>query len=119
MRKMTITTLLASTLILGGCTQTGLEGLGGSNPMGGILGSVLAGGLGTAGSGYSNDDFEQAAVNACGRQASQYGQVRISDVGQTSRDSIRVDGTIAQNYQQRGFTCSFRSDGRITDFRVG
>ena len=121
MRKITITTVLASTLLLGGCAQTGLEGLGG-NPIGGILGSVLAGGLGTAGSGsgYGSQDFEQAAVNACGQQASQYGQVRINDVGQTSRDSVRVDGTIAQNnYQQRSFTCSFRSDGRITDFRVG
>ena len=119
MRKITIASVLASTLLLGGCAQTGLEGLGG-NPMAGILGSVLGGGLGTQNVNNSNDDFARAAVNACGQQASQYGQVSISDVDQTSRSSVRVDGRIAQNnYQQRSFTCSFRSDGRITDFRIG
>jgi hypothetical protein len=87
--------------------------------MGAILGSVLGGGLGTQNSGYSNNDFERAAVNACGQQASQYGQVSITDYDRTSNSNVRVEGRIAQNYQQRSFTCSFRSDGQITDFRIG
>ena len=119
MRKITISTILASTLLLGGC-MTGLEGLGGGNPIGGVLGSVLGGGLGTRDVGYGNNDFERAAVNACGNQAAQYGQVSISSAERTSNYDVRVNGRIAQNsYQQRRFTCSFRSDGRITDFRIG
>ena len=121
MRKTIITSVLASTLLLGGCAQNGLEGLGGygGNPIGSVLGGILNGGLGTRNSGYSSSDFERAAVNACGQTASQYGQVSITDADRTSNSTVRVEGRIAQNYSQRAFTCSFRSDGQITDFRIG
>lgn len=111
MRKIILPTMMAGTLLLGGCAA----GLGG-NPLGDILGSVL-GGAGARGSGT---EFERAAVNACGQQASQYGRVSITNVEQRSRDTVRVDGRIQANDGRQGqFTCTFRSDGRIVDFRIG
>jgi len=116
MRKVIFPTLMAGTLMLGGCAT----GLGG-DPLAGILGSVLGGGLGTQGYGQSNanSQFQTAAVNACGQQASQYGQVRVTDVRQVSNDTLRVDGQVGSNYQQRSWACAFRADGRITDFQMG
>ena len=116
MHKKAVTVLLAGTLALGGCAA----GPGGVNPWGDILGSILSGGAGQ-GYGNTNDQFQTAAINACGDQASRYGQVRITDVRQVSDSTLQVEGVIAvkDGYQQRSFTCSFRSDGRITDFRVG
>ena len=112
MRKTLLPATVAGTLLLGGCAA----GMGG-NPMAGILGSIL-GGAGNQTS--SNDQFARAAVDACGQQASQYGRVSISDVRQNSRDTVRVDGRIDSNRGDRDqFTCTFRSDGRIVDFRRG
>lgn len=117
MRKMLFPMMVAGSLLLGGCAS----GLGG-NPMAGILGSVL-GGVRTQGYGnqnYGNDQFERAAVNACAQQASQYGRASITDVRETRGDTVRVDGRInANDGYRRQFTCAFRSDGRIVDFRVG
>ncbi|HET9428875.1 MAG TPA: hypothetical protein VFO69_11000, partial [Allosphingosinicella sp.] len=79
-------------------------------PLEAVLGSVL-GGSQSSGSG-----FQQAAVNACGNYAAQYGQVSVRDVRQQSRDTLRVYGLVGSNYGTRNFECSFRSDGRITDF---
>ena len=120
MRKLTILSLIASPLLLAGCT-TGY----GMDPLGGLLGSVLgSGGYGDSAygnSGYGNNaqgSFQQAAVDACGQQASQYGRVSIGNVQQVSGDTLRVSGSASVNtYQQRGFYCDFRSDGRITNFR--
>jgi len=114
MRKLMIPTLLAGALALGGC----------SSVLPAVLGSVLQGGLGGLGGGgydqgYGNQGqgFQQAAVNACGSQASRYGQVRIANVQQVSNSTLRVYGTVdSGNYQQRSFQCDFRSDGRITNF---
>ena len=112
MRKLMIPTLLAGALALGGCTSV----------LPAVLGSVLQGGLGwgLGGGAYGQgggEQFQQAAVNACGQQASQYGQVRISNVQQVSSSTLRVFGTVdAGNFQGRGFSCDFRSDGRITSF---
>lgn len=130
MRKLLIPTLVAGSLALSGC-MSGLGGLGGygyNDPIAGVLGSVL-GGIGTQGYGsrgydYGSSsrvsaDFQNAAINACGRQASQYGQVSVSDVRQQSGDTLRVDGRVATNFDQRSWACSFRADGRITDFRMG
>lgn len=112
MRNMFIPITMAGTLLLGGCAA----GLGG-NPLGDILGSVLGGGAGTQRGGT---EFERAAVNACGQQAAQYGRVGITNVVQASRDTVRVDGRIETNDGRQGqFTCTFRSDGRIVDFRTG
>lgn len=108
MRKIILPTMMAGTLLLGGCAA----GLGGD-----LLGSVLGGGQGTQGS--ASEQFQRAAVDACGRQASQYGRVSITNVQQNSRDTVRVDGRIDTNDRnQRQFTCTFRSDGRIVDFRI-
>lgn len=108
MRKF-IPTLIAGTVLLGGCAA----GMGG-NPIGDILGSVLGGNTG----GQGSSEFERAAVNACGQQASQYGRVSITRVEQNSRDTVRVDGRIESNQRRGQFTCTFRSDGRIVDFRI-
>jgi len=126
MRKMIAPFLLAGTLALGGCAS----GYG-ADPLGSILGGVLGGGLGGGyGSGgygypgqtggYNNQNFQQAAVNACGSQASRYGQVQITNVQPSGSSSLRVYGTVRVNngYQQRNFACTFRSDGRISDFDI-
>lgn len=97
-------------LSLGGCATSPLGGMGG--PLESVLGSVLG-----AGQNDSNS-FERAAINACGNYASQYGQVQMRDVRQQSRDTLRVYGIVGTNYGARNFECSFRSDGRITDFDV-
>ncbi len=107
MRKILLPTMMAGTLLLGGCAAMG----------GGLLGSVLGGGTGNQ--GYSSQEFQRAAVDACGREASRYGRVSITNVQQSSRDTVRVDGRIQTNDgRQRQFTCTFRSDGRIVDFRT-
>lgn len=111
MRKLLLPTIMAGTLLLGGCAA----GLG--NPIGGILGSVLGGSQGTQGNG--SDQFQRAAVNACGQEAARYGRVSITNVQQRTRDTVRVDGRIETNdRRERRFTCTFRSDGRIIDFRT-
>ena len=118
MRKAFFPVLMAGTLMLGGCAAYG------NDPLAGILGSVLGGGLGGYDQGYgqgygSNSQFQTAAVNACGQEAAQYGQVRVTDVRQMSRDTLRVDGQVSSNYRQRSWACAFRADGRITDFQMG
>jgi len=111
MKKLLFPTMLAGSLMVSGCAA----GLGG-NPIGGILGSVLGGG---AGSQNNTGDFERAAANACGQEASRYGRVNITSARLSSRDTVRVDGTVQTNDRyQRRFTCSFRSDGRIVDFGI-
>ncbi len=101
MRKLFLPTLMSATLLLGGCAY----GLGGA--------------LGNDGYGYrSGNDFERAAVDACGREASRYGRVSISNVDQNDRDTVRVNGRIdVRDNRGDEFTCIFRSDGRIVDFR--
>lgn len=115
MRKTPFLVLLAAPLMLGGCAA-GLGGTG--DPLGGLLGGLLGG---NNNSGYNNgDSFQRAAVDACGRQASQYGQVSIGNVQQADRNTLRVTGEVSSsNYQRRSFSCDFRSDGQIVSFRVG
>ena len=111
MGKKWIPAMLAGSLALSGCAT------GYGNPIGGVLGSILGGGT-----GYSQDrlnDFERAAANECAREASRYGQVRIERVDQRSRDTVVVYGRIGTRDSRRDqFTCAFRSDGRIIDFRL-
>ena len=111
MRNLSPITILAGALALGGCAMSPFGGMGG--PLESVLGSVLG-----AGQNDGNNDFARAAVNACGNHASQYGQVQIRDVRQQSRDTLRVSGVVGSNYGNRNFECSFRSDGRITDFDI-
>ncbi len=125
MRKILIP-VAALPLALGACT-TSPYGTGygyGADPVTsaiGVLGSVL-GSQGTYGSpygqsyGYGNSGFSQAAVSACGNYASRYGRVSVNQVRQTSSDKVHVYGYASNGYQARNFDCSFRSDGRISDF---
>ena len=106
MRKSVSAIVIASAFSLGGCAM----GMGG--PLEAVLGSVLGGSQGQ----NSGGNFQQAAVQACGNHASQYGQVQVRDVRQQDSQTLRVYGTVSSNYQNRNFECSFRSDGRITDF---
>ena len=113
MRNKVITAMLAGSLMLGGCAA----GYGG-DPLGGLLGGILGGN-----SGYNDrnmSQFERAAVDACGREASRYGRVQITDVRQQSRDVVEVFGRIdVRDSRGDEFRCAFRSDGRIVDFRRG
>lgn len=124
MRKKLIP-LAALPLALGACA-TSPYGMGYGDPVTsaiGVLGSVL-GSQGTYGSpygsayGYGNSGFSQAAVSACANYASRYGRVSVSQVRQTSSDKVHVYGYANNGYQARDFDCSFRSDGRISDFDI-
>lgn len=92
-------------------------------------------GYGNQGYGYSNQNVEGYAVNACASQASRYGRVSVSDVDRRGSRTLRVRGVIDAagynnggygggygnygNYERRSFSCSVRTDGRITDFDLG
>lgn len=115
MRKSPAAILIAGALALGGCATSPFGG-GVGGPLEAVLGQVL-GGNGSRDNGGSN--FQRAAINACGNQASQFGQVQIRDVRQQSRNTLRVFGIVNTNFEgSRNFQCSFRSDGRITDFDI-
>ncbi|MGB3165259.1 MAG: hypothetical protein WBA68_00580 [Alteraurantiacibacter sp.] len=109
MRKTTLFAIAAGAALTAGCT-TGY----GQDPLGGLLGGIFGGG-----GGYNQnlDRFEQAAVEACGREASRYGRPQIRDVRRDGRDVVLVYGRIDTRDTRRDeFTCAFRSDGRIVDF---
>lgn len=119
MRKLTMSALLAGTLVLGGCAAYGLGGgLGGGYGYNDGYNDGYGGGY-----GYSyrdNSEFERAAVNACGREASRYGRVEITYAEERSRGIYTVQGRIAVRDPQRDqFTCEFDSSGRIRDFKLG
>ncbi len=121
MHKYHILFLLGSTLALGACA-TNPYGSGGYGSQGGLA-AVLSGVMGSSGQGqygqgHYGQNFQQSAVNACGSAASRYGQVSIRDVRQVSRSTLRVYGMVGSRYGGRNFACSFRSDGRITDFDI-
>lgn len=125
MRKFLLP-LAALTLPLAACA-TSPYGYGYQDPVIGAigaLGSVLGASQGAYGSpyGYSNygygGGFTQAAVNACANYASRYGQVRVNNVRQTSSSKVHVYGTASNGYYGRNFDCSFRSDGRVSDFDI-
>jgi outer membrane protein TolC len=118
MRKLLVPILVGSGLTLSGCATV--------LPM--VLGTVLQQGVGAAvgaatrggGGVNTSQQLQDAAVNACRQQALQHGQATLTTMQQLSSSTLRVNGTIAANasYPQRSFTCSFRSDGQITDFRL-
>lgn len=104
MPKTFIPVVLVSTVLIGGCATYG---------SGGLLGDILGDDYGYSAGG----DFERAAANACGREASRYGRVRIERVDQRDRDYVYVYGRIDNRDRDRDeFTCVFRADGRIVDF---
>ena len=113
MRSKSLIALAASALALSGCATAY-----GQDPLGGLLNGILGGG-----NGYNDrnlSQFERAAVDACGREASRYGRVQITDVRTQSRDVVQVYGRIdVRDSRGDEFSCAFRSDGRIVDFRRG
>ena len=73
--------------------------------------------------GYGVQNFEHAAVTACGAQAQRYGRVSVDNVERRSSKTMRVRGMIEASasvygggIERRTFTCDFRNDGRVTDF---
>ena len=131
MRKLSLPLILGSTLALGACATNPYGGYGspyGSQGgldavLGAVLGAAGSGGYGSQGyggyGGYGAQSFQQAAVQACGSTAARYGgRVAIRDVRQSSRSTLRVYGLVGTRYGTRDFACSFRSDGRITDFDI-
>ena len=113
MRKSILSLFFVATLPLGGCAY----GLGGQDVLGSVLGGVL--GQGRQAGAMGGQSFQDAAVEACAREAQRYGSVSISDVRSQSSSTLRVSGVIGtSNYDRRSFGCSFREDGRITDFDI-
>lgn len=119
MKKSVLSVALLGSLTLVGCTAYG------NDPLGSVLGGVLNRGnsYDPYGGGYygqGGPSFQEAAVETCASQAQRYGQVRVTNVQQVRNDTIRVNGAVAVNggWQQRGFYCDFRSDGRITGFDI-
>ncbi len=106
MRKIFLPAALAAPLLLGGCAG-----------LGGLLDPLLGGN-----DRYDDrnlSQFERAAYEACGREASRYGRVQVTDVRQTDRDFVQVRGRIdTRDRRNDEFYCVFRNDGRITEFRV-
>ena len=116
MRKSVLPILFVALLPLGGCAY-GLGGMGGQDVLGRVLGGVL-GGQGQR-QGMGGQSFQDAAAESCANEARRYGNVSISDVRSQSSSTLRVTGVIDTNNGRRGFACSFREDGRITDFDIG
>ena len=113
MKTSLIPAIAAATMLLGGDTYRDDPYRSGS------YGYEPYRGPDNYGTNYRND-FERAAFNACGRQASQYGRVAIDRVEQIDQNSVRVIGrTDSRDSRRDEFGCTFRSDGRIVDFRLG
>ena len=121
MRK-SLSLIAALTLPLAACATSPYGSGYGADPVSTILGSIGTlgggyGGYGQSGYGYGGG-FSQAAAQACANYASRYGAVRVTNVRQTSSDKIHVYGTVSRGYGGDDFDCSFRSDGRISDFDI-
>lgn len=88
----------------------------GTDPVSAVIGAL---GSGYAGNGYGygyGGGFSQAAASACANYASRYGATRVTSVRQTSSSKMKVYGTVSNGYRANNWDCTFRSDGRITDF---
>ena len=117
MRKVTMSALLAGSLMLGGCAYGYGDGYGYDDGYGDRYGDYG----GEYGYSYRNDrEFERAAVNRCGREASRYGRVEITYAEERQRGLYTVQGRIDIRDRNRDqFTCEFDTSGRIVDFRLG
>lgn len=62
--------------------------------------------------------FSQAAANACAGYAARYGAVRVTSVRQTDYGRMRVRGYVSRGFGSDDWGCTFRADGRITDFDI-
>ena len=114
--------LLAAALPLAACATSpyGYNGYGYRSSYNNDPVTAVIGALGSAyspyGYGYGGYGFSQAAAGACANYASRYGAVRVTSVRQTSSDKVHVYGYVSRGYGSDDFDCSFRSDGRISDF---
>ena len=121
-KQLTISALFAGAIALGGCAYGYGDGYGYDDGYGDGYGNGGYGGYGGEyGYSYRNDgEFERAAVNACGREASRYGRIRITYAEERDRGVYTVQGDINNRDRRRDkFTCRFESSGRIVDFRLG
>ncbi len=108
MRKTLI--LAACALPLAACA-TSPYGYGyGNNSPYGVLGNI-----GALGGGYGTN-FSQAAASACANYASRYGRVSVHNVVRLDSNHVKVGGSASSGYRSEGWDCTYRSDGRITDF---
>ena len=122
MRKF-LPLIAAMSLPLAACMTSPYGSGYGSDPLSSILGTI-----GTMGSAYGSPNsyggygygggFSQAAAQACANYASRYGAVRITNMRQTSSDKMHVYGLVNRGYGSDDFDCSFRTDGRISDFDI-
>ena len=111
MRTSILALVCVAALPLGACTTYG------SNPLGSVLGSVL--GAGDPYYGQGGQTLEAAAAEACAYEARRYGYATVTGVRAQSSSTLRVSGYVQTgNYGRRSFGCSFREDGRITDFDI-
>ena len=96
----------------------------GADPVSQILGSIGTlgggyGGYGQSGYGYGyGGGLSQAAASACASVAARYGPVQVTSVRQSSYDRVKVYGYAQRGYRTDNWDCTFRSDGRITDFDI-
>lgn len=112
MRKF-LPLIAAAALPLAGCAMSpygygsnyGYGGYGTYNPVYGSIGAL----------GYGSS-FRQAAANACASYASRYGRVSVRNTTQLSTSRVKVYGYVSNGFRSEGWDCTFRSDGRITDF---
>ncbi|RDS78494.1 hypothetical protein DL238_01900 [Alteriqipengyuania lutimaris] len=111
--------------MLGGCAYGSGFGLGGGYGYDDGYGDRYGDRYGNYGGdyGYSyrgEQEFERAAVNACGREASRYGRVEITYAEERDRGVYTVQGRTDNRDRRRDqFTCEFSSSGRIIDFKLG
>jgi hypothetical protein len=120
MRKIFL--LAACSLPLAACA-TSPYGYGYNDPVGAVIGALGSGYYGPYGynngyygNGYGGSGFTQAAANACANYAARYGAVSVRNVQMLDSSHAKVFGYVSSGYRQEGWDCTFRSDGRITDF---
>lgn len=111
MRKSVLLSLAA--LPLAACA-TSPYGYGYNDPLSAVIGA-LGSSYASGGYGYSSG-FGQAAASACANYAARYGAPSVTNVQQTSSSRMKVYGYVSDGYRSNNWDCTFRSDGRITDF---
>ena len=89
-----------------GYGNTGCGSYGTYNPVYGSIGAL----------GYGSN-FRQAAASSCANFASRYGgRVSVRNVQTLDSAHVKVFGWVDRGFRNEGWDCTFRSDGRITDF---
>ena len=89
---------------MGGYGSTGY-GYGTYNRVFGSIGAL----------GYGSN-FRQAAATSCANYAARYGRASVRNVQSLDSSHVKVFGYVNRGYRSEGWDCTFRADGRITDF---